>query len=140
MQSNLRRWKIIAHAVSLFFSAAGLVQVYIREKFGDRPGPIDSDSLAVLKTILVFVSAYGLIVVVASLRWRAALLNRLGTRPSRFSPEAGFFLINYPWLVAPSVYGQLLYFLGLPLRESVYFIATSIVMTLAWAAYDLRTT
>ena len=138
MQSNLRRWKIIALAVSLFFSAAGLVEVFVREKFGDRPTPIGSDSLAVLKTILVFISAYGLLVVVASLYWRAAILNRLSTRRSRFSPEAGFFLINYPWLVAPTLYGQLLYVLGLPLRESVYFIATSIVMTLAWATYDLR--
>jgi hypothetical protein len=140
LQPNLRRWKIIALAVALFFSVAAVVEVFVREKFGDHPTPIDSDLLALLKTILIFMSVYGLVAVVASQFWRVALLNRFSTRRSRFSPEAAFFVINYPWLVAPTVYGQLLYYCGISLRESFYFIGTSIVMTLAWAIYDLRKT
>ena len=140
MQPNLRRLKIIALVVALFFGVAGLVDVFVRERFGDRPTPINSDSLAILKTILIFMSAYGLVAVVALQFWRVALLNRFSTRRSLFSPEAAFFVINYPWLVASTIYGQLLYYCGISLRESFYFIGTSIVMTLAWAIYDLRKT
>ena len=140
MQPNPKRLKIIALVVALFFCAVALVDVMLRENFSDRPTPIGSDSLALLKAILIFMSACGLVVVVAFQFWRAALLNRLSTRPSRFSPEARFLVMSYPLLVAPAVYGQLLYVCGIPFREFFYFIGTSIAMTLAWAIYDLRKT
>jgi hypothetical protein len=140
MQPNPRRLKIIALGVALLFCAVALFDVLVREKLGNRPPPLDSDSLTLLKRIFILMSAYGLIVVVAFQFWRAALLNRLRARWSRFSPEAGFLVMNYPLLVAPALYGQLLYYLGIPLREFFYFLGAAIVMTLAWAIYDLRKT
>ncbi len=132
--------KTIALVIALFFFAVALVDTFVREKFGNRRTPLGSDSLAILKAILIFMSAYGFAVVAAFQLWRAKLLNRLSTRRSRFSPEARFLVMNYPLLVAPALYGQLLYACGIPLREFFYFIGTSIMMTLVWAIFEFRKT
>jgi hypothetical protein len=138
MQPNLRKSKIIALVVSLFLCAIILVDTFVREKFGHRPTPLDADSLALLKKIFIFMSVYGLATVLAFQFWRASLLNRLRARFSRFSPETLLLVINYPLLIAPALYGQLLYYCGIPFREFFYFISATIVMILVWAIYDFR--
>ncbi len=140
MQAKPRSLKIIALSIALFFCAVAIIDTFVNEKFGVRPTPIGSDSLALLKTILIFMAAYGLVILVAFQFWRTSLLNRLSTRRSRFSPETRFLLMNYPLLVAPALYGQLLYYCGSSIREFFYFVGASIVMTVAWAFYDLRKT
>ncbi len=141
MQANPRKSKIIALSIALFFSAVALVDTFVSDKFGGRYAPIGSaNSLALLKMIVIFISAYGLVVVVAFQFWRTSLLNRLSTRRSRFSPETRFLAMNYPFLVAPALYGQLLYYCGMSISEFFYFVGASIVMIVAWAYYDFRKT
>ena len=140
MQSNPRRLKIIALSIALLFCAVTLVDTVVREKFGARPTPIRSDSLALLKTILIFASAYSLVAVLSLGYLRTALLNRFSARRSRLSPETTFLIMNYVLLVAPAFYGQLLYNSGISIREFWYFMGASVVMTLMWAIYDFRRT
>jgi len=140
MQPSSKKLKKFALIVSMIFCALFLVHAVIINALGNRPTPISSSSLAVLKLVLIFMSAYGLAVAwFFQFRW-VTILNRRSQHPSGLSPEVSLLLISYPLLVSPALYGLLLYVCGMPFREYFYFIGTSIAMTLAWGIYDLRKT
>ncbi len=138
MQPNSRKMKIIALVVSVLFGASFLIDAMIITSFGNRPSPLSADSLAILKVVLIFLSAYGLVVAWFFQFRRTTILNRLSLRSRWLSPEAGFLLINYLLLLSPALFGLLLYFCGIPLLEYFYFAGISIAMMLVWGIYDLR--
>ncbi len=138
MQPNSRKMKMIALVVSVLFGASFLIDAIIITSFGNRPSPISSDSLAILKVVLFFLSAYGLVVAWFFQFRRTTILNRLSLRQRWLSPEAGFLLINYLLLLSPALFGLLLYFCGMPLFEYFYFAGISIAMMLVWGIYDLQ--
>ena len=140
MQPNSSKLKKIALIVSVLFCATFLADAFIMNILGNHPSPIASDSLTLLKAILIFMSAYSLAVAWFFQFRRAIIFNRLSKRRHWLSPEASFLLISYLSLVSPAVFGLLLYFCGMSFHEYTYFIGASIIMTLAWGIYDLRKT
>ena len=140
MQPSSKKLKKIALVVSILFGIFFLLDAMIINSFENRPSPISSDSLALLKVVLIFMSAYGLVVAWFFQFRRTTILDRLTLRRRWLSPEASFLLINYPLLLSPVLFGLLLYFCGMPLHEYFYFIGVSIAMTTAWGIYDLRKT
>ncbi len=140
MQPISKKLKIIALVVSASFGATFLLDAMIINSFGNRSSPISSDSLALLKALLMFMSAYGLAAAWFFQFRRTTILDRLSLRRRWLSPEVSFLLINYLLLLSPVLFGLLLYFCGMSLREYFYFVGVSIAMTLAWGSYDLRKT
>ncbi len=138
MQQNSGRLKMTALVIAILTCAVFLIDAVILDSLGDRPKPISPDSLAPLKLMLIFLSAYGLAAAWFYQFRRATLLDRFGRRRLLLSPEATFLLINYLLLVSPAFFGLFLYLCGMPLRECFYFAGAAISMTLAWGLYDLR--
>ena len=138
MQPNSKKMKMIALVVSVLFDTSFLIDAMILNSFGNRPSPISSDSLAFLKVVLIFLSAYGLVVAWFFQFRRTTILNRLSLHRRWLSPEVSFLLINYLLLLSPALFGLLLYFCGMPLFEYFYFTGISIAMMLVWGIYDLR--
>ncbi len=129
---------MIALVVSVLLSASFLIDVVIFNSFGNQPSPISSDSLVLLKVVLIFLSAYGLVMAWFFQFRRTTILNRLGLPPRWLSSQASFLLINYLLLLSPAIFGLLLYFCGMPLLEYFYFAGISIATMLVWGIYDLR--
>ena len=140
MQPSPKRIKIIALVTALLFLTPVLITTVLHEEFVEHPTPLEPESLGLLRTILLFVSAYGLVVVLAFQFWRTKFLNRFSARPNRFSSETRFQIINYPLLISPAIYGHVLYYCGISLREFFYWIGAGIIMTLVWFIVEFRRT
>jgi len=54
------------------------------------------------------------------------------------NPETSILLIFGGCLLAPDLYGLVLFFMGMPASEIYYFAGISIVAVLAWGIYNLR--
>ncbi len=140
MEQDTKKRKLIAQGLAIFASAIFLLDALLMNALGIRSSSIRANSLAILKAILIFMSAYSFIVAWFFQFRREKMTNQLGKRRGFMTPKANFLLICYLLLISPAIFGLFLYFCGMPLQQFFYFLGASIVMILLWGIYDLRRT
>jgi hypothetical protein len=140
MQSSTKKSKWIALAVSISISVAIFLHAVIWDALGNGQYPVGPHTLATLKVVFYFMSAYSLITAWLGQFWRKTFLDRISRRRRLLplTPEVTYLFLCYVSLVSPVFYGLVLHVCGVPLREYFYYAGASIAMTLAWGFSDLR--
>jgi len=138
MKQESKRRKITALSLAALFILFSLFNTLFKEKFGIRALSPDLESLNSLKKFLIFISAYSFVCVIVFQIWRDKVFIQLSKRNNAVRSENLFLLFNYLLLVSPTIFGQVLYFAGMPLREFFYFIGVSFIAVLIWAIFDFQ--
>lgn len=118
--------------VALFFAALA----FTITKTGDITSQMPKQSLAIWKIVGILLSLYALTI---PWRWQDRIISRAIQHNITVHQVWGMvILFCYASLVAPLLYGCVLFFLGLSFVEFCYFAALSIVGALIWSVYNLK--
>ena len=140
----VQKKQIIIFMVSIILYTllcTAVVQLLIRDR--STTGFIAAEWLPAVEITGAILSLYTIVrmwTFPRRLRRRAnALPLRVITTRRRFSPSTGILTIMYGFLMAPNIYGLVLFFIGMPATGFYYFAGLSVAAGLAWGIYTLRT-
>jgi hypothetical protein len=115
----------------LFTSIAFLIN-----KAGNASSQTPKQSLANWKIVGILLSLYTL---TTPWRWQEKIIARINQHNANTRPVLGMLILFcFAPLIAPLIYGLVLFILGLSFVEFCYFVALSIVGASAWSIYNLR--